>query len=121
MLCCGGSGAEVTWFAQPRQWEGTPVVQRLINCAGGLVRRHPSPPALALLLCRSCHCCSCLFSSLLLLLQPSADWLGSGQVTDDDGVTEEVEPTPVLLFARNEGCGYVSPRQPFAPRHQESS
>lgn len=55
-------GKEVTWFAQPRQWEGTPVVQRMINSAGGIV-------------------------------------------TDDDGVTEEVAPTPVLLFARNEGCG----------------
>ena len=25
---------QVTWFAQPRQWEGTPVIQRLVNCAG---------------------------------------------------------------------------------------
>ena len=55
-------GREVTWFAQPRQWEGTPVIQRMINSAGGVV-------------------------------------------TDDDGVAEEVEATPVLLFARNEGCG----------------
>ena len=106
MLCWGVSGAEVTWFAQPRQWEGTPVVQRLINCAGGLVSRHPL--LLLLLALLSWPCCFCLFSSLLLLLQPSADSVGSGQVTDDDGVTEEVEPTPVLLFARNEGCGYVS-------------
>jgi hypothetical protein len=55
-------GKEVTWFAQPRQWEGTPVIQRMINSAGGVV-------------------------------------------TDDDGLAEEVEATPVLLFARNEGCG----------------
>ena len=57
-------GEEVTWFAQPRQWEGTPVIQRLINCAGG-------------------------------------------EVVDDDGVAEEVEPTPVLLLCRCEGQGYV--------------
>jgi hypothetical protein len=54
----------VTWFAQPRQWEGTPVIQRLINCAGG-------------------------------------------EVLDDDGVVEEVMPTPVLLMCRCEGQGYV--------------
>ena len=29
------AGEEITWFAQPRQWEGSPVIQRLINCAGG--------------------------------------------------------------------------------------
>ena len=29
-------GRFVTWFAQSRQWEGTPVVQRMINCAGGI-------------------------------------------------------------------------------------
>ena len=28
-------GRQITWFAQNRQWEGTPVVQRLINCEGG--------------------------------------------------------------------------------------
>ena len=54
----------MTWFAQPRQWEGTPVIQRLINCAGG-------------------------------------------EVLDDDGVVEEVMPTPVLLMCRCEGQGYV--------------
>ena len=32
-----GGGVEITWFAQPRQWEGTPVVQRLVNCDGGEV------------------------------------------------------------------------------------
>ena len=57
-------GKEITWFAQPRQWEGTPVVQRLINCTGG-------------------------------------------EVIDDGGATIELEPTPVLLFCRNEGQGYV--------------
>ena len=32
---CVGGGVEITWFAQPRQWEGTPGVQRLVNCDGG--------------------------------------------------------------------------------------
>jgi hypothetical protein len=58
------AGEEITWFAQPRQWEGTPVVQRMINCAGG-------------------------------------------EVTDEDGTMIALEPTPVLLFCRNEGEGYV--------------
>jgi hypothetical protein len=57
-------GREVTWFAQPRQWEGTPVIQRMINCEGG-------------------------------------------EVIDDDGVAAMVEETPVILFCRCEGQGYV--------------
>ena len=56
-------GEEITWFAQPRQWEGTPVVQRLVNCDGGDV--------------------------------------------DDDGETIHFDETPVLLFCRDEGEGYV--------------
>mmetsp|Transcript_11894 Transcript_11894/g.16112 ORF Transcript_11894/g.16112 Transcript_11894/m.16112 type:complete len:315 (+) Transcript_11894:150-1094(+) len=28
-------GQEISWFAQSRQWEGTPVIQRLINSDGG--------------------------------------------------------------------------------------
>eukprot|EP00501_MAST-03F_sp_TOSAG23-6_P001504 GSMAST32.ASY1.ANO1.1565.1 assembled CDS len=31
------SGREITWFAQNSQWEGTPVIQRLINSSGGIV------------------------------------------------------------------------------------
>ena len=53
-------GRAITWFAQSRQWEGTPVVQRLINCEGG---------------------------------------------KNLDG--KVVRRTPVLLFCRNLGCGYV--------------
>ena len=53
-------GRFITWFAQNRQWEGTPVVQRMINCAGG---------------------------------------------KDSDGKT--VKSTPILLFCRNKGKGYV--------------
>ena len=53
-------GLEVTWFAQNRQWEGTPVIQRMINTAGGV-----------------------------------------------NGEGDQVEPTPVLLFARSKGKGYV--------------
>jgi hypothetical protein len=53
-------GRFITWFAQNRQWEGTPVVQRLINCAGG---------------------------------------------KNAEGST--VKATPVLLFCRNKGQGYV--------------
>ena len=53
-------GRAITWFAQSRQWEGTPVVQRLINSEGG--------------------------KNL------------EGKV---------VRRTPVLLFCRNLGCGYV--------------
>ena len=53
-------GRAITWFAQSRQWEGTPVVQRLINCEGG---------------------------------------------TNLEG--KAVRRTPVLLFCRNLGCGYV--------------
>ncbi|KAJ8607607.1 hypothetical protein CTAYLR_005761 [Chrysophaeum taylorii] len=52
-------GREITWFAQSRQWEGTPVIQRLINHAGG----------------------------------------------DLDG--EVYEETPVHLFCREEGKGFV--------------
>ncbi|KAH8056929.1 hypothetical protein JL722_7150 [Aureococcus anophagefferens] len=61
----GGPGTEITWFAQPRQWEGTPVVQRLINCDGGVVE------------------------------------------DDETGETSTFEETPVLLFCRDEGQGYV--------------
>ena len=60
-----GGGTEITWFAQPRQWEGTPVVQRLINCDGGVVE------------------------------------------DDETGETSTFEETPVLLFCRDEGQGYV--------------
>ena len=60
-----GGGVEITWFAQPRQWEGTPVVQRLVNCDGGEV---------------------------------AADGGGEGAHFDE---------TPVLLFCREEGQGYV--------------
>ena len=31
------NGQQITWFAQPRQWEGSPVVQRLINSSGGTI------------------------------------------------------------------------------------
>ena len=54
------NGRFITWFAQNRQWEGTPVVQRMINCAGGKT---------------------------------------------SEGTT--VKATPVLLFCRNKGQGYV--------------
>ena len=53
-------GRFITWFAQNRQWEGTPVVQRLINCAGG---------------------------------------------KNSSGTN--VKQTPILLFCRNKGQGYV--------------
>ena len=33
--------------------------------------------------------------------------LVGGEVVDDDGRVEELAPTPVLLFCRNEGQGYV--------------
>lgn len=54
------SGCRVTWFAQSQQWEGSPVIQRMINSSGGV---------------------------------------------NADGT--EVSATPVLLFARSEGQGYV--------------
>lgn len=60
-----GGGTEITWFAQPRQWEGTPVVQRLVNCEGGDV------------------------------------------AADGDGEAAHFDETPVLLFCREEGRGYV--------------
>lgn len=43
-------GQEITWFAQPRHWEGTPVVQRLINSQGGLLEdgTHLEPTPVAL-------------------------------------------------------------------------
>lgn len=50
-------GRAITWFAQSRQWEGTPVIQRLINCEGGknsdgrVVRQTP-----VLLFCRNLAC-----------------------------------------------------------------
>eukprot|EP00040_Diaphanoeca_grandis_P023974 m.131130 g.131130 ORF g.131130 m.131130 type:complete len:303 (-) comp29523_c1_seq1:331-1239(-) len=28
------NGSSITWFAQSQQWEGTPVIQRMIHCAG---------------------------------------------------------------------------------------
>jgi len=60
-------GRQITWFAQSRQWEGTPVIQRLIHCAGGCVT-----------------------------------------FQDDDNEEEaNFEETPVLLFCRNLGKGYV--------------
>ena len=58
-------GEEITWFAQPRQWEGTPVVQRLINADGGEA------------------------------------------VDEESGETQTFDETPVLLFCREEGQGYV--------------
>ena len=58
-------GAEVTWFAQPRQWEGTPVVKRLIDADGGDV------------------------------------------VDGETGLVATLPETPVLLFCRDEGEGYV--------------
>ena len=60
-----GGGVEITWFAQPRQWEGTPVVQRLVNCDGGEV------------------------------------------AADGGGEAVHFDETPVLLFCREEGQGYV--------------
>lgn len=45
-------GREITWFAQPRQWEGTPVIQRLINCAGGYLDDVLVDPTPVLLFCR---------------------------------------------------------------------
>jgi hypothetical protein len=54
------NGRFITWFAQNRQWEGTPVIQRLINCHGG---------------------------------------------QNLEG--NEVKSTPILLFCRNKGKGYV--------------
>ena len=60
-----GGGVEITWFAQPRQWEGTPVVQRLVNCDGGEV------------------------------------------AADGGGEAAHFDETPVLLFCREEGQGYV--------------
>lgn len=53
-------GKQVTWFAQNRQWEGTPVIQRMINSKGG---------------------------------------------TTPEG--EVVSPTPICLFCRCMGQGYV--------------
>jgi len=58
-------GTEITWFAQPRQWEGTPVVQRLVNADGGDV--------------------------------PAAE----------GHEAQHFDETPVLLFCRDEGRGYV--------------
>jgi hypothetical protein len=46
-------GKEVTWFAQPRQWEGTPVIQRMINCAGA--RTNELPFALKFLIWNTHH------------------------------------------------------------------
>eukprot|EP00938_MAST-03A_sp_MAST-3A-sp1_P000733 g733.t1 len=58
-------GRQITWFAQSRQWEGTPVIQRLIHCAGGCVS------------------------------------------FEDEEEDVNFEETPVLLFCRNLGQGYV--------------
>lgn len=57
-------GQQITWFAQSQQWEGTPVVQRLIHSAGAIIE-------------------------------------------EEDGAAREIEPTPVALFCREEGKGYV--------------
>ena len=57
-------GKQITWFAQNRQWEGTPVIQTMIHSAGAIVE-------------------------------------------SEDGTTFEEPGTPILLFCRNLGLGYV--------------
>ena len=61
-------GNEITWFAQSRQTEHTPVIKRLVRSEGGVYIDE-----------------------------------------NDEGEEEEVDvkPTPVLLFCRNLGQGYV--------------
>lgn len=44
---------EMTWFAQPSQWEGTPVVQRLINSMGGILDDDVVEPTAVCLFCRA--------------------------------------------------------------------
>lgn len=79
-------GRQITWFAQNRQWEGTPVVQRLIHSSSHAAKGEagsdgeegggPAPSSAA-------------------------------AAADDAAEEEEEEETPVLLFCREEKQGYV--------------
>ena len=53
-------GKQITWFAQPRQWEGTPIVQDMIHSAGALIQNEdgttseePESNVPVLLFCRN--------------------------------------------------------------------
>eukprot|EP00041_Stephanoeca_diplocostata_P003463 m.34866 g.34866 ORF g.34866 m.34866 type:complete len:308 (+) comp14336_c0_seq2:188-1111(+) len=58
-------GRKITWFAQSQQWEGSPVIQRMIYSSGALV------------------------------------------TSDETQETTEFAETPIVLFCRTEGKGYV--------------
>ena len=47
-------GKQVTWFAQNRQWEGTPVIQRMINAKGGTTSEGEAVAATPI--CLFCRC-----------------------------------------------------------------
>jgi hypothetical protein len=77
-------GRQITWFAQNRQWEGTPVVQRLIHSSPDAVKGEAS--------------------------SDGEEGAGSAAAAAADDVAEEEEEeeaTPVLLFCREEKQGYV--------------
>lgn len=75
-----GGGRLVTWFAQRRQWEGTPVIQRLIHSDGATVTFEEETTC-------------------------SDDSIKEVKAASQTNIVE-YERTPVLLFCRNKGFGY---------------
>ncbi|EEH59586.1 uncharacterized protein MICPUCDRAFT_55818 [Micromonas pusilla CCMP1545] len=105
------AGGRITWFAQPRQTEATPVIERILNAAGPSVdgstarlARETAPAALS--------------PRASIADAAPADDDAEGRVdptttttrdADADGDEDAKEPPawPLHLFARMEGCEYV--------------